>query len=484
MAAFARMNRVKAKNLIPCKGVDRMAKVEASLAPVLDAEKTMSYPKFTFSWASDLIAIFAFMTGSGAIAAGLNMVQAMIALTIAMLINVVLLSANGLPGFHFGIPMIVQMRPCFGDKAASYVSAIRAIPAILWTGYNSFLGALGLNMFSVILFGYDNIWVWFFVFHFAQVVLSMLGVKSILNFTAYAAIALFVVILIMGVYVFYLFGVENISSVASSGGSWGLPFWGVVTANVSMGITVVVNSSDYIRHVDNSSVPKYVASYACGLIPTVLVLSGLGMVVYAMSGIWSPVDLFVKYVPNFFIVIIAMAFIILGQFSTNMFANIMPANMIWEHIFKFPWWFTSVFTGCLSLFVLPWFLTTSNGFYSFMNVYGALLGPLSGIMITDFIFLRKQKYNMRALYEPGGQYSYGKGVNQAGIFALVAGFLLSIIRLDFSTIVGIVSSAVIYYVLYRFWVLPKFPQAEMAAGYVMESPAVIREEAEEPQAAE
>lgn len=198
----------------------------------------MSYPKFVFSWASDLIAIFAFMTGAGAIAAGLSIAQALLALTIAMVISVVLLSLNGLPGFRFGIPMIIQMRPCFGDKAASYVSALRAIPSILWTGYNSFLGALGLNLFSIILFGYDNIWLWFFVFHFAQVLLSMLGVKKILNFTAYAAIALFVVIIIMGCYVFYLYGTDNIAKAASSGGGSAMAFIGVITANVSMCITV------------------------------------------------------------------------------------------------------------------------------------------------------------------------------------------------------------------------------------------------------
>lgn len=450
-----------------------MAEKDSSLFPVLAKEKTLSYPMFTFSWTSDLIAIFSFMMGAGAIAAGLNMFQALIALAIAMIINVILLSANGLPGFHFGIPMIVQMRPCFGDKTASYVSAIRAIPAIMWTGYNSFLGALGLNLFSIILFGYDNIWLWFFVFHFAQVILSTMGVKSILNFTAYAALALFVVILIMGVYVFYVFGAGNIVDAATKGGSWGLPFWAVVTANISMAITVVVNSSDYIRHLNNSSVPKYVVSYACGLIPPVLILSGLGMVVYNMSGIWSPIDLFIKYIPNFFIVVIAMVFIILGQFSTNMFANMIPANIIWSHIFKFPWWFTSVFTGCLSLFVLPWYLTTSNGFYAFMNLYGALLGPLAGIMIADFIFLRKQKYNMRALYESGSQYSYGTGTNKAGIVALVLGFLLSIAKLSFSTVIGIISGAAIYYALYRYWIMPKYPQAEMNDSYVMESPEAI-----------
>lgn len=446
-----------------------MAKHEGSLDPVLQSEKTMSYKKFTFSWASDLIALFSFMTGAGAIAAGLNMVQALLALTLAMLINLVLLVLNGLPGFRIGIPMIIQMRPCFGDKAASYVSTIRAIPAILWTGYNSFLGAVGLNMFSILIAGYDNVWLWFFVFHFGQVILSIMGVRKILSFTAYAAGALFVLVIIMAAYVFYGFGAGNVLATATQGGSWGMPFWLTVTANISLGITVIVNSSDYIRYLDNSSMKKYVASYACGLIPTVLLLSGLGMVVFAMSGIWSPIDLFIKSVPNTIIVMIAIIFIVLGQFSTNMFANIMPANIIWTHLFKFPWWFSTIFTGCIALFVIPWFLTTSGGFYSFMNFYGALLGPLAGIMITDYLVIRKGKFNTQALYSIGSQYTYKNGINMAGILALIISSILSMIWLDLSTMIGLVSSSLIYYVLYRYWILPKYPQAEMAEDYEMAS---------------
>lgn len=444
------------------------------LDPVLAKDRDMSYSKFTFSWASDMIAIFSFATGAGAIAAGLSIFQALLAVTIALAIDAILMTLNGMPGFKLGIPMIVQMRPCFGDKASTYVSMLRAVPAIMWAGYNSFLGALGLNLFSIMLFGYNNVWVWFFIFHFAQVFLSMMGVKKVLNFTAYAAIALFVVILVMACYIFYLYGVDEIVAAASTKGTnSALAFIGVITANVSMNITVGVNASDYVRDIRNDSVAKYTISWFAGEIIPVLVLSALGMVVYRMSGIWSPIDLFVKYVPSFLIVIIAMIFIILGQFSTNMFANVMPSNIIFQNVFRFPWWFAAIFTGSLSLFVLPWFLTTSNGFYSFMNVYGALLGPLCGIMIADFWVIRKQKYNIRALYIEGDQYSYKNGVNIAGLLALAISFILSVLYLDLSTIIGLVSSFVLYLIFYKYMIAPKYPQAELAPDYVPEDPSVV-----------
>lgn len=437
------------------KGVD-------SLLPIPKEQKTLSYPKFTLSWSSDLIALFSFMMGSGAIAAGLNLFQAVVAMLLGLAIDTVLLIVNGLPGFKLGIPMIVQMRPCFGNNSAKLTGIIRAIPAIAWLGYNSFLGALGLNLFSIILFGYNNIWVWFFIFHIAQIILSALGVKKILNATSYMAVALFAIIVIMAAYVFNQFNF-SIPEQMTKSGSWGMPFWLTVTAFVSVGITVVVNSSDYIRYLKNDSVTKYSISYALGLIPTVAILSFLGMFIASTTGVWSPIDLFVKYVPSIWIVAIAMCFIILGQFSTNMYANIIPANLVWGEVFKMPWWFANIFTGCIGLFIIPWYLSTAAGFFNFMNVYGALLGPIGGIMITDYMIIRKGRYNMEALYV-GKQYEYWKGINPAGIIALAAGTVVGVWNLNLSSITGLIVAAIVYYILYTVWIMKKYPQAELGGS--------------------
>ncbi len=447
---------------------------DKSLDPVLPSERNLTCPKFTLSWASDVIAVFIFMNGAGALAAGLNVVQALAAVSVAMLLNIIPLVGNGIPGTRYGIPMIVQLRPCFGDKAADYVAAIRAFPSIMWCGYQSFLGAIGLNLFSIILFGFDNVWLWFVVFHFTQVILSTLGMKKILNFAAYAAVALFVICMVMGCYVFYLYDPRTIIEQAVTGGSWGRPFWIVVGANISLCITIMLNASDYTREVRTTSNKAMTVCWAVGLIPTVLILSGLGMVIYLMSGIWSPLDLFVKYVPTPFLAALSIAFIILGQFSTNMFANMLPNAVIFKNLFKCPSWFAAVINGCLAMFVLPWFLTTSDGFYTFMNSYGALMGPLAGILFVDYLFIRKQKYNIRELYHKGGQYSYKDGVNWAGIITVVISAIPAMIWMNYSTPIGLVISLFLYPILYRAMVLPHYPQAEMAPDYVEEDLAAVK----------
>lgn len=434
--------------------------LEESLKPIPSDKRTSTYTKYTLTFASDLIALYSFMMGAAAIAAGLNMFQAFVAMFIGLGIDVVLLVLNGLPGFRLGIPMVVQMRPCFGSSSAKLTGIIRAIPAIAWLGFNSWLGALGLNIFSIILFGYSNIWLWFIVFQLAQIVLSALGVKKIFDFNTYAAIVLFTLILVMAGYIFYQYGFSP-SQELTRAGTWGAPFLLTITAYVSVGIAVVVNSSDYLRAIKNDSVPKLVLAETLGLVPAMVILSFLGMMSVSVTGVWSPIDLFVKYVPSFLLIFVAMIFIILGQISTNMFANIIPANYVWMDIFKMPWWLATIISGAIGFLIVPWYLTTSSGFFQFMNLYGALMGPISGIMITDWLFIRKQSYQMEALYGETNEYRYWKGINPAGILALIIGTAVGLWNMNISSISGLVVGGLAYWALYKFWVAGKFTGKEV-----------------------
>jgi NCS1 family nucleobase:cation symporter-1 len=55
--------------------------------------------------------------------------------------------------------------------------------------------------------------------------------------------------------------------------------------------------------------------------------------------------------------------------------------------------------------------------------YSSLLGPVGGIMIADYYFIRKQTLYTNDLYKNNGQYSYGNGFNKYAIIALLCGIL-------------------------------------------------------------
>jgi NCS1 family nucleobase:cation symporter-1 len=55
-----------------------------------------------------------------------------------------------------------------------------------------------------------------------------------------------------------------------------------------------------------------------------------------------------------------------------------------------------------------------------------LLGPVGGIMIADYYFIRKQQLHVDELYQHKGQYGFGNGFNSAAIIALLVGIIPNI----------------------------------------------------------
>ena len=79
--------------------------------------------------------------------------------------------------------------------------------------------------------------------------------------------------------------------------------------------------------------------------------------------------------------------------------------------------------------IQEWFF---NNFGTFLAFIGVTFAPLVAIQIVDYFILRKQKINVRALYEksPDSAYAYWGGFNIAALAAMVVGFFVYIYLLD------------------------------------------------------
>jgi len=56
-----------------------------------------------------------------------------------------------------------------------------------------------------------------------------------------------------------------------------------------------------------------------------------------------------------------------------------------------------------------------------MSAYAVFLGPIAAIMVWDFWWIHKRKYDTLALYQPRGIYHYWHGVNWRAVVAFVIG---------------------------------------------------------------
>ncbi|XP_022959669.1 purine-uracil permease NCS1-like [Cucurbita moschata] len=127
--------------------------------------------------------------------------------------------------------------------------------------------------------------------------------------------------------------------------------------------------------------------------------------------------------------ILAIFGIILATVTTNVAANVVaPANAL---VNLSPSYFTfnrgALLTAVIGIFFQPWrLLSSSESFvYTWLVGYSAVLGPIGGVMVADYHFIRKRELIVEDLYSsnPTGAYYYSGGFNLAAVAALVVGIL-------------------------------------------------------------
>ena len=98
------------------------------------------------------------------------------------------------------------------------------------------------------------------------------------------------------------------------------------------------------------------------------------------------------------------------------------------------------------------------GILSFVDTLGSFFGPIFGVIVVDYFFIKKQYIDNKDIYstEPEGVYYYTNGWHLKAIFSLFIGLIFSASTIwngnlmflqSFSWIIGAIISSVIYYLL-------------------------------------
>jgi NCS1 family nucleobase:cation symporter-1 len=68
----------------------------------------------------------------------------------------------------------------------------------------------------------------------------------------------------------------------------------------------------------------------------------------------------------------------------------------------------------------------SSYIFGWLVGYSGLLGPIAGIMVTDYFIIRRKQLRLDDLYRRNGIYEYSSGVNYRAMIALAAGVMLAL----------------------------------------------------------
>jgi cytosine/uracil/thiamine/allantoin permease len=247
---------------------------------------------------------------------------------------------------------------------------------------------------------------------------------------------------------------------------WSYILW--LTAMVGFWATMSISISDITRYA--TSQKAQVAGQFIGLPGTMILYSFVGIFVTCAAVInftdvmvaddvpWDPVQLVAKF-DNPAVVIIAQIFLLIATLTTNIAANVIaPANAfsnLWPRKISFTT--GGLITGIIGILICPWWLLNEiSGILIFIS---GLLGPVLGVLLADYFWVRKQHLQFEELYKTNGIYAYHSGFNPAAIVSMVVGISLALVGYwvpslnflySFSWFTGFVVSFFLYYFLMKY----------------------------------
>ena len=426
-----------------------VALINPDLAPVSAERRTWNWWHIASLWIGMAICIPTYTLASGLVDQGWTWQAAVAAVILGNLVVLVPIALNSHAGTRYGIPFPVLARASFGVLGANVPALLRALVACGWFGIQTWIGGWAIYKLIEVM--------WPGIATLPQVLPAFVGLNSgeCLCFMLFWAMNVWIV----------LRGMDSIKFLET----WGSPFllaigvalfvWALVragglgpmlenpdgradgraggltavfgaglTSAVAFWGTMALSIPDFSRYARSQR--DQVIGQAVGLPATMALFAFIGAAVTSATAvifgtrIADPVALLAR-IGGPLMIMVSMAGLTVATLTTNIAANIVaPANgfsNLAPHRISFKQ--GAMITAVIGILMMPWRLYNDAAAYIFTWLigYGALLGPIAGIMIADYFVLRRGILAVDDLYRRGGVYEYRRGVNGVAIAAFVLG---------------------------------------------------------------
>lgn len=451
----------------------------SDLAP-LKKQTWSSYNIFAF-WMSDVHSVGGYVMAGSLFALGLNSWQVLVSLLIGIVIVQFFANLIAKPSQKTSTPFPVICRATFGVFGANIPAVIRGLIAVAWYGIQTYLASsafiLVILKFWPEMAAYADVkqysflglsylgWVGFMLLWVLQAVVFWSGMNSIRKFIDWAGPAVYVVMFAMAVWLVYEAGWNNINmnlgGVKYDGWQVVPVMIGAIALVVSYFSGPVLNFGDFSRYGKTFEAVKF--GNFLGLPVNFLGFSILTVVCIAATLpiygklITDPVEM-VGQLNNTFVVVLGCLTLMIATIGINIVANFVSPAFDFSNVSpnKISWRMGGMIAAVGSIFITPWNLFNNpQVIHCTIDVLGALIGPLFGILIADYYIVKKQRIVVDDLYSinPQGEYWYQNGYNPKAIAALIPGAIIPILCVllpqlhalaNFSWFIGMFAGLIIY----------------------------------------
>jgi NCS1 family nucleobase:cation symporter-1 len=420
----------------------------SDLAPVPAERRTWHWWHIASLWIGMAICIPTYTLASSLIERGWSWQAAVGSVILGNLIVLLPIALNSHAGTRYGIPFPVMARASFGVRGANIPSLLRAIVACGWFGIQTWIG--GWAIFKLLEAMWPGIatlprvlpafvglgtgeFLCFMLFWAVQVWIVMRGMESIRILETWGSPFLLAVGVALLAWAWVKAGglgpmLQTPAGAAPTTSGLGAVFGAGLTSAVGFWGTMALSIPDFSRHARSQR--DQMIGQAVGLPATMALFAFIGAavtnatVVIFGTRISDPVALLAR-IGGPLMIALSMLGLTIATLTTNLAANVVaPANGFSNLApQRISFRAGALITSLIGILMMPWRLYNDAAAYIFTWLigYGALLGPVAGIMIADYFAVRRRTLDVADLYRRGGAYEYRNGVNWNAVLALVVG---------------------------------------------------------------
>ncbi|GJE60953.1 NCS1 family nucleobase:cation symporter-1 [Methylobacterium trifolii] len=419
------------------------------LAPTAPEGRTWGAFSIFAMWMSDVHSVGGYTFAASLFFLGLTGWEVLAAMVIGITIVYFLMNLIGRPSLKYGTPFPVVARMSFGVMGANLAACLRGIVGIVWYGVQTYFASKAVQVLVLTfwpaaeaythnsLLGLSTLgWVSFLFMWFFQLVIFLNGMETIRKFIDFCGPVVYLVMFALAIWIVAQTGLSSLSL------QLGPPAEGSTLkhiANASMLIVayfaaLLLNFGDFSRFARDEKAMK-VGNFL-GLPVNFIVFAIITVVVTAGTvkvfgeAIMDPVAI-VERIGNPWVVALGSITFIVATMGINIVANfVSPAYDISNlHPEKIDFRLGGLITSILSVLVCPWlFVQSPQAITVFVSIFGAILGPMFGIMVADYYIVKRQQVVLEDLYTmaPNGSLYFEGGWNRKALIALALAGTVSI----------------------------------------------------------
>lgn len=417
------------------------------LAPVAKEGRTWGAFSIFAMWMSDVHSVGGYTFAASLFFLGLTGWEVLVSMTVGIFIVYFLMNLIGKPSLKYGTPFPVVARMSFGVMGANLAAILRGVVGIVWYGVQTYFASKAVQVLIITfwpdaaaytqnsILGLSTLgWFSFLFMWIFQLLIFLNGMETIRKFIDFCGPVVYVVMFMLAAWILWQTGTSSLSLQLSPRveGSPVLHMANAAMLIVAYFAALLLNFGDFSRFGKDEKAMKtgnllgLPLNFIVFAIITVIVTAGTVQVFG--KAIMDPVEI-VERIGNPWVVALGSITFIVATMGINIVANFVSPAYDIANLYpqKIDFKRGGLITSILSVMVCPWlFVQSPEAITIFVSIFGAVLGPMFGIMVGDYYLVKKQEVVLEDLYtmDPKGSLYFEGGWNRRALMALaVSGFV-------------------------------------------------------------